>query len=408
MGIVGRLARPKGMDSAGLEKLIREHFCGGATASGIAVSNESAMRLSTVYSCINIISRSLSQLPCHLMMKTGNKKSQATDHHVYSLLHDQPNEWMTAPEFWGMAGCHLPWRGNFFALKNRGLNRTTGPVKELIPLAPGIVQEVKQDALYHLTYVCKFPDGSNHDIPGTEIMHLRGMVMNGFMGVNPIQYVRETIGLGLAAKEFGGRFFGEGTHPGMVITHPGQLSDPKKLRDALSDTYAGLGKTHRIMLLEEGMKAERIVIDPKDSQFLELLKFNKSEIVDIFFAMPLTLFHSGEATPTFASSEQFSLSYIVYALMPWIVNIEKAIARDLLSEEDRKTYYAKFAVGALLRGSMAERSAFYREMVNAEIMNPNECRDLEDLNPYDGGEVFRTRTSTVKEPTKEQAPGGQQ
>lgn len=399
MSIMSRMPRPQAMNSHELQKLIMSTFGGGATASGVTVSNESAMRLSTVYSCVSILSRSIAQLPCHVMRQEGRIKNKATDFPLYRLLHDQPNEWMTAPEFWGMAMNHLALRGNFYALKTRISGRA---VRELIPLSPGVVQEVKQSEDFSLTYACRFPDGSARDIPGTEVMHLRGMVINGFMGVNPIQYVRETLGLGLAVQEFGGRFFGAGTHPGIIVTHPGHLKEPSKLRESLGDTYAGLGQSHRIMLLEEGMKAEKIVIDPKDSQFLETRKFNKSEIVDIFFGMPLTLFHSGEATPTFASSEQFSLSYIVYALTPWLANIEKAIWRDLLSPEDQQKYFAKFSVGALLRGSMQERAEFYQTLVNTEIMNPNECRDLEDLNPYPGGDDYRTRTSTVKQPQTDQ------
>ena len=76
---------------------------------------------------------------------------------------------------------------------------------------------------------------------------------------------------------------------------------------------------------------------------------------------------------------------------------ESAIRRDLLTVEEKKKYYAKFSMEGLLRGSMKDRSKFYQTMVNAEIFNPNECRDLEDRNPYEGGDDFRTRTSTTKD-----------
>jgi len=83
--------------------------------------------------------------------------------------------------------------------------------------------------------------------------------------------------------------------------------------------------------------------------------------------------------------------------MPYLVNIEKAIYRDLLTEEEKKTYYAKFQVNGLLRGSAKERAEYYSAMINAEVMCPNEARELEDLNPYDGGEIYRTRTSSLKQ-----------
>ena len=349
-----------------------------------------------MYSCVNILSRVIGMLPCHVMEKRGNNRKIADDFYLYSILHDMPNEWMTAPEHYGMVMNHLALRGNYFAIKNRGLNKLTGEVRELIPLSPGIVQEVKQNPDYTLSYKCQYPDGTMVIIPGSEIMHIRGMVINGYMGVNPIQYIRESVGLGLAAEKLGARLFQNGTNISMVVEHPNQLKDPKAFRDAITEVYAGLGNTHKVMLLEEGMKAQKITIDPKDSQFLELRKFQKDEIVDIFFGMPLTVMNSSENTPTYSSAEQFSIGFVVFALMPWIVTIEKAIYRDLLTPDERKIYYAKFRAEGLLRGSFTEQMTGFATAIDKEIMNPNECRELLDMNPYSGGEVYKTRTSTMK------------
>jgi len=378
-----------------------EHFSGGSTSSGATVSNETAMRHATVYSCIHILSRTIGMLPCHMMEKINGTKNIADNFYLYPILHDMPNEWMTSIEFWGMAINHLSLRGNFYAIKNRGYNKLSGQLKELIPLAPNVVQEVVQDRNYGLTYKCRFPDGSLQVIPGSEIMHLKGMTSNGYMGINPIQYIRESIGLGLATEEFGARYFGSGTHPSMIVEHPGKLSATasQNLKSSLNEKYSGLGKSHRLLLLEEGMKAQAISINPEDSQFLDTRKYQKSEIVDIFFGMPLTVMNSGDNTPTFASAEQFSIGFIMYALMPWIVNLEKAIYRDLLTKEERKRYYAKFNVSGLQRGAFKDQIEAMQTAINCEIINPNTARGWLDLNPYEGGEEYRSRTSTVKNDT---------
>jgi HK97 family phage portal protein len=396
MGFVSRMARPRALTSPDLERMIRSVFGGGSTSSGVSVSSDSAMRQATVYSCVNVLSRTIGTLPCHYMTTDGKTREKAIDDPLYFLLHDQPNEWMTAPEFWGMAINHLVLRGNFFALKNRNYR---GRVIELIPLAPGIVQDVKQDGRYRLIYKTRYPDGSLTDVPQSEIMHVRGMTINGYLGVNPIQYIRESIALGLASEEFGARYFGEGTHPGMMVEHPGKLSTEghANLSSALAESYSGLGKSHRLMLLQEGMKAQKITIDPKDSQFIELRKYQKSEIVDIFMGMPLTLLSSEDKTPTYASAEQFSIGFVVYGLMPWIVSIEKAIFRDLVPEEQKKTHYAKFVAQGLQRGSFKEQMDSFAVAIDKEILSPNECRELLEMNPYDGGDEYRTRTSTTRQ-----------
>lgn len=405
-GIASRMARPSGMGPDELERVIKTFLGGGETSSGVSVSGDSAMRQATVYSCVNVLSRTLGQLPCHLYRRLdGKRKEKATDHGLYELLHDQPNEWMTAPEFWNMCMNHLALRGNFVGVKQK---TPLGYTKEIIPLAPGILQDIKQEDDWSLTYKLVLPDGTVKYMKGKDMLHIRGMVVNGYLGVNPIQYIRESIGLGLAAEEFGARYFGSGTHPGMVVEHPGKLSEnaSKNLRESLSTAYSGLGKAHRLMLLEEGMKAQKITIDPRDAQFLELRQFQRSEIVDIFFATPLSLMSKSDSTPTYASAEQFSLGFVVYALMPWLVNIEKAIRRDLLAPAERQNLYAKFRPEGLQRGDIKTRFEAYRTAINSEIMNPNECRELEDLDPYEGGDIFSTRTSTVKKDNESNNSGG--
>lgn len=395
-GFFSKIFRPNAMGPKELEDAVRSVLGGGTTSSGVPVTGDSAMRQATVYSCVNVLSRTLGQLPCHLYKRIdGKRKEKAVNHSLYELLHDQPNEWMTAPEFWNMCMNHLALRGNFFALKNRS---PSGAVRELLPFEPGAVLSVERNNDWSLNYKIRYPDNTIKDIPMSEILHIRGMVVNGYMGVNPIQYIRESIGLGLAAEEFGARYFGNGTHPGMIVEHPGKLGDnaSKNLRESLSEAYSGLGKAHRLLLLEEGMKAQKITIDPKDAQFLELRQFQRSEIVDIFFATPLSLMSKSDSTPTYASAEQFSLGFVVYALMPWLVNIEKAMRRDLLTPADRKTYYAKFRPEGLQRGDIKTRFAAYATAIDKEIMNPNECRELEDMNPYEGGDEYRTRTSTIR------------
>jgi HK97 family phage portal protein len=225
--------------------------------------------------------------------------------------------------------------------------------------------------------------------------------------MNPIQYIRETVGLGIVTEQFGARTFGSGTHPSMIITHPNEIKDKKAMRDALSEVYAGLDNSHKIMLLEDGMTATSVSITGQDSQYLETRKFQKSEIVDIFFGMPLTVMNAGENTPTYASAEQFSIGFIVYACMPWFVTAERGIYRCLLNPQERKRYYAKFQARGLQRGSFKDQMEGFRVGINTEILNPNECRELLDMNPYEGGEIYRTRTSTVKESAKPAAGGNE-
>src|SRR3972149_416050 len=148
MGFVDRL-RPKAAMSPQQEQMIREIWGGGITSSGVPINSESAMRLITVQNCVRLRASTLSRLPCHMMEQVARMKNKAVDFYLYDMLLNQPNSWMTAPEFWSMAEAHVSLRGNFFAYK---LGLPGRPILELVPIKAGAVEEVEQADDYSLTY----------------------------------------------------------------------------------------------------------------------------------------------------------------------------------------------------------------------------------------------------------------
>ena len=395
MGIVGRLIdRPQAAITAKQEAMIREIYGGGQTYAGVPMSTDQAMRLVTVHTCVKILSETVKQLPCHLMARDGDSKRKAREHYIYELIHYRPNSWMTAPDFWGMAEAQLALRGNFYAYKTYG---TDGRLRELIPLPINAVERVEQKPDYSISYTLKRPDGETVEVDRSRIFHLIGLTLNGYLGVSPIEYARETMGIGVAGERFIAKYFGSGMHPGAIIKHPLALSASahKNLRENIKEKYQGLGKAHEFMLLDEGMDVSFPPIKLVDQQFLEQMKLTESQICGLF-RVPLMLIQSTTNTTTYASAEQFMLSFVVHSLMPILVSFEHAISRDLLAEDERADYYAKFSVDGLLRGDIKTRMEAYGIAIDKEIMNPNEARDLEDLNPYPGGDEYRTRTSTVR------------
>lgn len=390
------LGRPQARLSDALERLIIDTYGGYSTDSGISVNSDTAMRLITVQNCVRVRAATISQLPCHIMERSGRMRNRAENFYLYDLLHDQPNSWMTSSEFWGMAEAHICLRGNFYAYKAGLPGR---PIRELLPIPPGMMQKVTQNPDYSLDYEIKFPDGTIKHLSNKQIFHLRGIpTLNGYMGANPIEHARETIGLKMASKKFLSRFFGKGMRPGVVFEHPEILSTQaySNRKAALKEKYEGLGSHWEMMLIDEGMKAVFPEIKLVDAQFLEQMKMTEAQICGLF-RVPLMLIQSGDKTPTYASAEQFMINYSTIGVTPDVVNYEKAIRRDLLTPEERKKYYAKFNIGGLLRGDFKTRMEGYQIGINTEIFNPNEVRDLEDMNPYEGGDEYRTRTSTVKQ-----------
>jgi HK97 family phage portal protein len=395
--IVSRMARPKAI-STEMERMIREQFGGWVTASGVSVTNENALRLLTVYNCVKVLYNCVSQMPCQLMKETEDGfKSKAKKHSLYKVIGKRPNRWMTAPEFWGMAIVHVSLRGNFYAFKVMGPDKK---VRELLPIHADRVRKVTQHPDWSITYEIARADGTGTDEwPQSKIMHLRGLSMDGLVGLNAIEKAaRDKIGLGLASEQFLSQYFGKGMHPGAVLKHPQVLSSSAyaTLKKQFEEKYSGLGKSHNFMLLDEAMDIVFPTIKLVDAQFIEQEKLTEAQICGMF-GVPLMLVQAGDNPATYASATEFKRTFVDLVLAPIMVNFESAIDRDCLTEEDQETYYTKYNLNSLLRGNITERFAAYATAIDKEFMNPNECRALEDMNPYLGGEVYRTRTSSMKD-----------
>lgn len=388
------------------EQMIRDIYGGGPTSSGVSVNSDTAMRLITVQNCVRVRAFTIGHLPKPIMVRDGVNTNPATDFYLYEKLHDQPNFWMSDFDFWAMAEAYVSLRGNFVAYKAMYGDE----IRELLPIPAGMLHQITQNKDYSIDYEVHFPDGTIRHLNNSQVLHLRGLTLNGYSGMNPIEYARETIGQGIASNKFLSQFFGKGMRPGVVFEHP-EILNTKQHSDrkaALKEKYAGLGSHWEMMLIDEGMKATFPEIKLVDAQFLEQMKMTEAQICGLM-RTPLMLIQSGDKTPTYASAEQFMLNYSVVGVTPDCYNYEKSVRRDLMTPEQRKKYFLKFNIDALLRGDFKTRMEGFQIGVNTEILNPNECRGKMDMNPYEGGEVYRTRTSSMKETNNtadKQAAGG--
>ena len=360
---------------------------GSQSLAGENVTEQTALTYSAVYNAISLISGTIGALPLHLMQRREKSKRIADDRKMYGVMHDAWNPYMTA-----MAGreclmAHVLAWGNGYAEKVRN---GYGELMELWPITPNRVRPVMVSG--ELKYRIAMPDGQDAILPREKVLHVPGLGFDGFLGYSVVAMARKSIGLGMAMETFGSRFFGAGTHPGVIVEHPAKLSPEahSNLKASLADTYSGLGNSHRLMLLEEGMKFQKIVIDPKDSQFLESRLFQIPEIARWFNLPPHKL--KDLTKSSFSNIESEQISFVTDSILPWLIRLEQNFNAQLLTESDRQNsgrgrLYFKHVVEGLLRADSAARGAYYREMFNIGAMCINEIREKEDLDPIECGDI---------------------
>lgn len=367
------------------------------SATGLMINADGAMRVSAVFACVRLISESLAALPL-LIYKVGadGSKKLATNHPLFDVLARQPNDWQTSMEFREMMQAFLLLWGNAYALIVPG---DRGFAHSLEPIHPDRVRTERLEG-GRIRYQVTTPGGSTA-YTQDEIFHIRGMSFNGIRGLVPIDYQRESIALGLAAQEYQARFFSNDATPGGILTTPNALKPEarKNLIGSWQSTHSGLNNVKRTALLEEGVKFEAIGSTNRDAEFLGLRKFSVTDIARWFRVPPHMVADLDRAT--FANIEEQGQEFLTYTMLPWLVRWEQAISRDLILAP--QTYIAKFNVKALTRADFEARAQANAVMFDRGVINANEWREDEDMNPREGGEEYYQQLNMVPSDNAEPA-----
>ena len=360
-------------------------FYFGTSGSGKSVTVKSAIQVSTVYACVRVIAETIASLPLHVYMVTDKGSEKATDHQLYRLLHDEPNAEMTSFIWRETMLTHLLLHGNSYS---QVVRNGRGHILGLYPLLPDRMQ-VDRDNGGNLTYTYTTTEGKSVSLHPADVLHIPGLGFDGIMGYSPIALERNAIGLGIAAEEYGSKFFAHGANPSGVLTHPNTVKDPSRLRESWNNAYGGSANSGKVAILEEGMRFERISLPNNEAQFLETRKFQVSEICRIFRVPPHLVADLEHAT--FSNIEHQSISFAVHTIRPWLVRIEQALNMQLFSEKEKGSFYAQFNMDGLMRGDYKSRMEGYAIARQNGWMSANDIRELENLNPIsdaDGGNVY--------------------
>jgi HK97 family phage portal protein len=340
---------------------------------------------------VRFLAETQASLPLRVYQHVDPRGKKILPDHPIARLVREPNPeqtWFEVVELmqihavlWGNAYAQIIWNG-------------AGEPIELWPLNPDRVQ-LRRDQRGKLVYQVSLPRdeigygaGSFTNLPADEVLHIRGFSRWGLLGKRIAFVHREAIGLGLATEEFAARFFGYGMHAGGILEHPAKLSKDaqERLRESFDRQAQGLSRSHRTLLLEEGMKWVSTMIEPEKAQFLGVRQFQVVEAARILRIPPHLLYELSRAT--FTNIEHQSIDVVVFTLLPWSRRWEARLDKQLISTKMRNSVYTKFALEGLLRGDTATRYEAYSKGRTTGWLSVNDIRELEDMNPVQGGDTY--------------------
>jgi HK97 family phage portal protein len=367
------------------------------TFSGVNVGENSALNYMALYACLLIRGWAFGSLSAHLYQRQDNGARRATEQRLYSLIHDAPNEEMSAVSWRAAKSGHIDTWGNGSSWIDRiQIGRNAGQIRQIYPLMPDRVRPFRDESgrLKYEYYTVKAGgarEPRTYDM--SQVLHIPGLGYDGVVGYSPVSLQRQAIGLGLGAEEFEARFLGQGTHlSGAILSQAGMKDDVfDKWVENLNKQYAGLARTGGLLVLQGATDYKAMTMPLKDAEFLGLRQFQLGEMARLY-RVPLVLLQDMEKASSWGTGvEQIMIGFVIFTIMPEAHGWEQRMNMRLLTAEERAAgYYFEHDLNVLMRGDHKSRGEFYQIMRNIGAMSPNEIRGKENMNPRTdpGGEKF--------------------
>mgnify|MGYP003634342130 CR=1 FL=1 len=351
----------------------------GSSGSGVRVTQDSALAFSAVWAAVRILSESVAQLPINLIQREENgDKTKRTDHFLYNIIHNKPNEYMTNYTFIQKIMYDLCVGGNSYVKIER--NGSGRPVA----LYPINLQDI-EFRVYDEKYFY-YNTETGESLEYEEILHFKIMSQDGMIGQSPIDTCANSISWGLALEQYGNSYFSNGAKVSGVLQTDRALSTEAidRLRNSFDQNYSKIGDAQKTLILEEGLKFNTISLSNEASQFLASRQFSIEEIARIFNIPPHLLRDLSKSS--FNNIQEQSREFVQYSLMPYLSMIEQEMTTKLFKKAEQGKLFIEFNTNALLRGNPKERAEYYRTMLNIGAMTINEVRQKENMNVVSEGD----------------------
>lgn len=377
-----------------------------------------ALQVSTVLACVNIISNGVAGSPLHVMERIVKNdrvsKRISVDHTLHEILHNEPNPEMTSPTWLKTSQCHaLLWGNGYTEIQRDQANRIialwprnparTRPVRLLSPLkmqgdllpTGTMVYETTEDMGDSQVVIDDTQDsttGKRRFVLVEDMIHVPGLSLDGRLGQSTVWLSRQVIGLALATEKYGAKFFGNGARPGGMLEIPGTMTPValENLRRSFAEAHGG-ENAHKTGILEAGVKYVKVGANPNEGQFLETRLYQQNDIARVF-GVPIHMVGDAGKSSGRSTVEQSAIEFVLFCLNPWLHAWEKELKRKLFTNMGRSAnrYFPKFDTRKLMYPDAASRSKFYTNGKQWGYLCTNDVRELEDLNPVEdgSGDVF--------------------
>lgn len=375
-----------------------EQLGGTPSYSGAIVNAATALTHAAVWHAVTKISGDIARLKCQLYQRTGEEKARATDHPYYRLVHSRPNEECSA----------FQWRRNLVAqllvYGNSGayIDRSGGDV-QLWALDWSRVQVDRNRSTKRLLYRVT-TDAGQIELDAAEVLHFRGLSLDGIQGIPFLRAARQTFGTALATNEWVGRFFSGNGVPPIVLKVPNNMPDEQiaeTLRNWQKST--ALDSAHKATYMREAMDVKTFQVNARDSMLVESQQ-QVIRAVASYFNLPSFLLNDIGKSSTYSNRQDDQQAYLDSTLAPILAGIEAELNFKLLDDDpDLFFEHQRFGVLDL---NVTEQANLFKTNIDSGVNTVNECRRALNLPPVPWGDDKPQPAQLAAPPAKPEGGDG--
>lgn len=361
---------------------------GSGSSSGINVTPESALRVATVYACVDKLAGGIASMPLKIYETDGLERKELPKNHLWYLLNESPCSEFSAASAWENVSIANSLRGDAYWWIRR---RTNGQIRDLFPLPWSSVNPYRMpDGA--IRYYIWYPEfGLKTWLEPMDVLHFPGLGFDGLKSMSVIKYAaRNATGNALAMDEYSGQFFRNGAHPSVILQFPEMMSPEQieLLQAQFVKKYSGIENARKIpLILTEGGSAHELSISAEDSQLLEARKFQVVDIARAFGVPPHMIGETSASTSWGSGIEAMTRGFFTYTLQQRLIRIEQELNRKLFPRNPgRRIEYDREAI---LEGDTKSQASYYRAALGGPgtgqaWMTVDEIRQRKNLSPLGG------------------------
>jgi HK97 family phage portal protein len=240
---------------------------------------------SAVYACVNLRARNIASLPLTLT-RAGKTVEQGA---LFDLLRTVNPHW-TPNRLWQMTVMALDLWGEAFWVLERGQDGQQRP-REIWWARPDRMRMVPDATNYVAGWIYEYNNERLAFSPGEVIWFRNPNPLDEFEGLSPIAATRLALDTGHAALRSNHNVFSNGVQLAGVVTPADKDStwardQVEALRDMLERRFKGVDKAHRLAVIGQAATFQPMGITPKDAQFIELMRWTRSDACMVYGVPP--------------------------------------------------------------------------------------------------------------------------